>query len=553
MKLDAVGNIRSILYMHIRENTTSDRPSFLPRMAPSGWWIMDSLAAMAFAAALALSLRMLLERNTYWTVAGAVLIAAAALARAGLQARAEDSGTAAANRAKRDVRHGLFRTLLVTRGPSRKLIGEDVATAVDQVANLTGYHGRFLPLRRAAMVAPLIVAGAVALASPISAVILLITLIPFGLGMALAGGAARRAADAQVSALTRLSGLFVDRIRSLPIILAYAAEDRVTRQVDAAVKDVADRTYAVLRTAFLSSGTLEFFSAISVALVAVYCGFNLLGLLPFPVPEHLDLPRAFFALALAPEFYLPLRRLAAAYHEKQLGEAADAAIADRQAQPGPVSASGAALEPIARLDVTDAVIDYGGGRSVGPFGLSVARGELVALTGPTGSGKTSLLQMIVGLAPLSAGGLHASGIALEPGAANRQIGWAGQHVVLLPGTIADNIALADPAADREAVAAAAAAAGLELLIESRPEGLDTWIDPRGAGLSGGERRRIAFARALLARRPLLLLDEPTADLDAETAGSIIAMLVALRPSHAILVATHDPALIAAATREVAIA
>lgn len=526
-------------------------PSPNSTLAPA-LWILDSLAAALFAAALALSLQMLLARNTYWAVASAAAMAVAVLLRAALQTRADGAGISAANAAKQRVRRILFSRLLLSRGPARQLLGEDVSTAVDQVAALTGYHARFEPLRRAALVAPLAVAGLVALASPISAAILVATLLPFGLGMALAGGAARRAADAQVSALSRLSGLFVDRIRSLPIILVFGAEDRVTRQVDAAVHDVADRTHAVLRTAFLSSATLEFFSAISVALVAVYCGFNLLGLLPFPVPEQLDLPRAFFALALAPEFYLPLRRLSAAYHDKQIGEAAQTAIAAREVQPALSSGAGAPADPIERIAVTEVSIDYGGGRRVGPFSLSVTRGELVALTGPTGSGKTSLLHMIVGLAPLDSGVLVANGAPLAPGGANAQIGWTGQHVVLLPGTIADNIALADPAASREAISAAARRAGLGPLLKSRPEGLDSWLDPRGSGLSGGERRRIALARALLADRPLLLLDEPTADLDAETADSIVALLRELAQTRAVLAATHDPALIAVATREVAI-
>lgn len=519
--------------------------------APTLWWIFDAAAAALFAAALALSLGTLLTGYTYWTVVGVVAMVAALLVRSVMQWQAELAGIGVANRAKSRIRATLFPQLLRSRRAAKRLVGEELAIAVDQVSALTGYYGRFEPIKRAAAIAPLVIAALVALASPVSAAILIATLVPFAFGMALAGGAARRAADAQVAALSRLSGLFVDRVRALPIILAFGAEDRVARQVDTATHDVADRTYAVLRIAFLSSGTIEFFSAISVALVAVYCGFNLLGLLPFPVPEHLNLPRAFFALALAPEFYLPLRRLAAAYHEKQLGEAAETAINERATQAPPEAAC--LVGAIGAFEIEDAIIDYGGGRQVGPFSLSVARGELVALTGPTGSGKSSLLQMIVGLAPLSAGTLSAEGVALQSGSANASIGWAGQHVVLLPGTIADNIALANPNADRAAIAAAAHRAGLESLLATRRDGLDTWIDPRGSGLSGGERRRLALARVLLAHRPILLLDEPTADLDAATAASIIALLQALSDSHAIVAATHDPALIAAATRRVAIA
>ena len=539
--------------MHSHREARPDAPPPRPPIASSAWWIADSIAAALFAWALAISVQSLHQRNTYWTVVGAGGMATAALLRAVVQTRAEAAGMRAADHAKQRVRGSLFPKLLATRASAKRLLGEDISTAVDQVAALTGYYARFQTLRRAAVAGPLVVAALITWASPISAGILIATLLPFGLGMALAGGAARRAADAQVLALSRLSGLFVDRIRSLPIILAFGAEDRVTRQVDKAVHDVADRTYAVLRTAFLSSGTLEFFSAISVALVAVYCGFNLLGLLPFHVPEQLDLKRAFFALALAPEFYLPLRRLSGAYHEKQLGEAALAAIAEREAEAREPRRRVLFSHPIERMDVIDASIDYGGGRTVGPFNLSVSRGELLALVGPTGSGKTSLLHMIIGLVPLSRGRLCVNGEPMSPGLANDQIGWAGQHVILVPGTIRDNVALADPGASPDAVAAAAARAGLDPLLASRPDGLDTLIDARGSGLSGGERRRIAIARALLADRPLLLLDEPTADLDAETASSIIALLNELAATKGIVAATHDPALIAAATRQATIA
>lgn len=528
------------------------RPAFqrLSSQTAAIWWILDGPVAALFAAALALSLQTLVTRNTYWPVAGAFAMLAAVMLRAAVHILADRSGMTAADRAKRAIRSSLFPSLLSSRPASKRLIGEDLATAVDNVAVLTGYYGRFQPLKYAAALTPLVVAAIVALASPISAAILLATLIPFGLAMALAGGAARREADAQVLALSRLSGLFVDRIRSLPIILAFAAEDRITRQVETAVREVADRTYAVLRTAFLSSGIIEFFSAISVALVAVYCGFNLLGLLPFPVPEHLNLGGAFFALAMAPEFYLPLRRLSAAYHEKQLGEAALAAIGEREGTATGVPVAQCPLNSISSLRIENARIDYGEGRTVGPFDLAVSRGQLIALTGPTGSGKTSLLHMVVGLAPLASGRLLADNVPIDPGAANARIGWAGQHVVLLPGSIVDNVALADPSASREAIVEAVSRAGLDPLLKSRPDGIDTVIDTRGSGLSGGERRRIGLARALLADRPILLLDEPTADLDAATGASIIRLLVELARDRVVLVATHDPALIAAASGEV---
>jgi ATP-binding cassette subfamily C protein CydD len=136
-------------------------------------------------------------------------------------------------------------------------------------------------------------------ASPIAAGILGATLLPFIVAMALAGGAAADEARRQFVALARLSSRFADRVRALPVVLAFRAEQQEAAAIGAAADELAERTLRVLRVAFLSSGALEFFAALSVALVAVYCGFNLLGMLPFPVPEHLSLGQAFFVLALA--------------------------------------------------------------------------------------------------------------------------------------------------------------------------------------------------------------------------------------------------------------
>ena len=356
--------------------------------------------------------------------------------------------------------------------------------------------------------------------------------------MVLAGTAARAAAERQLATLAELSGLFVDRLRALPLIRHHGAQVRISRQVAGAAQEVATRTGAVLRVAFLSGAVLEFFAALSVALVAVYCGFALLGLLPFPAPETLDLRAALFALALAPEFYLPMRRLAAAYHDKQMGEAADKAIA--AALPDVEAALHPASPPFDGLHLKDLRIGIGSG--IGPVSLTLRPHDLIALTGPTGSGKTSMLAAIAGQIDPASGELT----PVDPA----RIAWAAQRPLLLPGSLADNIALVRPDADRAEIAQVAARVGLMPMLAARPEGLDLAIDHQGAGLSGGERRRIGLARAILSERPVLLCDEPTADLDAESAADIIALLIALSAERAILVATHDHRLTAAARMEV---
>lgn len=483
------------------------------------------------------------------------LIIAAAL-RAGVQVAATGSGQKTAVAAKHGWRLRAFGAVLTASAGSRTMLGEQVADATDRIEDLDGYHARFLPLRFAAGGTPLLIAAAAAAASWVAAAILLATLVPFALGMILAGTAASRVAARQLDILGRLSGLFIDRVRALPVIISFEAQERISRHLAGATQEVAKRTLAVLRVAFLSSAVLEFFAALSVALVAVYCGFNLLGLLPFPSPEKLDLGRALFVLVLAPEFYLPMRRLAAAYHDKQIGEAAMARLTDLPPAPIPDDSSPATLRPPATLRhppaiaIAGLVVDYGE-RQVGPFTLDIPAGCMTVLSGPSGSGKSSLLNALLRLAPTSAGAIRVDGQPI--GDLQGQVSWAGQTTTLLPGTIADNIRLARLGAADADVEDAARRAGLLTLVAGRAEGLATRLDTRGSGLSGGERRRIGIARALLRDAPLWLLDEPTADLDRQSADAIMHEIRQAAAERTVLLVTHDPRIAALADQHVSLA
>jgi ATP-binding cassette subfamily C protein CydD len=273
----------------------------------------------ACVAAWALALTQVLTQGA---AAGALLgLASAAGGRALLSRAISRTAAWQAFRIKSRLRRQAATAALADALPGTT-IGATMAAVVDEIEALDGYFSQYRPAELEARIGPLLIAVAVVPASPVTAAILLATLIPFAALMALAGGAASAEATRQFEALARLSGHFVDRVRALPVILAFQAEQAETARIATAAREVSRRTLNVLRVAFISSAVLEFFSAISVAIVAAYCGFSLLGLLPFKPPETLGFPAAFYALALAPEFYAPLRRLAAAYHEKQLGEAA---------------------------------------------------------------------------------------------------------------------------------------------------------------------------------------------------------------------------------------
>ena len=498
----------------------------------------DALGAALGAGGLAAGVSILagLLAQPIWLAAA--LLAAGGLVRAGAQWLAADLGMQAAIARKSAERARHWPALLAARD-ARSLTGTDLTRAVDSIEMLEGHEARFRPLRMAAVAAPLLVALIVALASPVSAAILLFTLPPFAFGLALAGTAARATAERQLSALGDLNALFVDRLRALREIRHFGAEDRILRQMGQASRDLALRTIATLKIAFLSGGVIEFFAAIAVALVALYAGFSLLGILPFRVPETLSLLSAFFVLAMAPEFYIPFRRLAAAYHDKQLGEAAKAALSEPAAMPVVGTA------PFTTLSVTALTVQYAQGQEIGPVSFNLDGSGLIALVGPTGSGKSSILAALAGYAPIRSGRLDWGAGAPPP------MGWARQSPLIMAGTLASNLRLASADATDAQLAAMADSLGLSALLTAR--GLDGEIDWFGSGLSGGERRRIGVGRALLSARPLLLLDEPTADLDAATAAEVRAVLADAARTRALVIATHDEALAALATQVVRLA
>ncbi|WP_420142458.1 thiol reductant ABC exporter subunit CydD [Sphingomonas sp.] len=507
--------------------------------------LADSLCAIAFAAGLAGTVVAIAQGNMRpWS--WLLLAGTAGVGRGVAAMLAARRGAASARTMKDGLRARLIAACFHGRDSDRTA-GGLMSMLVDEVDALDGYVARFLPARKAAALGPLLVLAATAFASPVAALILVGTLIPFVAAMALAGGAAADEQRRQLVALSRLSSRFVDRIRALPVVLAFGAVARETEGLGRAAEELSARTLRVLRVAFLSSGALEFFAALSVALVAVYVGFNLLGLLPFPVAETLTLGEGFFVLALAPEFYAPMRRLAAAYHDKQAAEAA----ADRLAAI-PVETPAPPLAFITKppaLSFRNVSIRYAADRrpAVADLSFDVGAGETVALVGPSGSGKSSLLHLLIGLAPLSGGTWRADGAIgtdLSPIAA-----WAGQVPLIVAGSIRDNLCLGRDEVDEACLRQVIERAGLLTLLR-RPGGLDAPLDARGGGLSGGERRRIGIARAMLKDAPLLLLDEPTAHLDTAAELELIDTIRAACRGRTALIATHSIALAAVADRVV---
>lgn len=470
----------------------------------------------------------------------------------------EIAGARAAGRVKTALRDRLAGHLLA-RGPAAldgRSSGAVAAALVDQVEALDGFYARFLPHLAVALLVPLAILVAVFPLDWVAGLLLLATapLIP-GF-MALIGMGAAALSRRQMRVLARLGGYVLDRLQGLPTLRLFGQDQAELARIRRVSDDYRQRTMAVLRVAFLSSAVLEFFSAVAIAMVAVYIGMSLLGIFAFGPGQDLTLFSGLFILLLAPEFFQPLRTLAAHYHDRAAAIGAVQELAPLlDAPPGVGAEDGAAATaPVAtpaamlRLDRVDFAYAPDRPPVLAGFSLTVAAGERVALVGPSGVGKSTVLHLLLGfLAPLN-GTVRVAGQA--PAAGRTQVSWIGQRPHLFHGTLADNLRLARPDADDAAVARAVAQAGLEPVVARLPDGLATRLGEDGHGLSGGEAQRVAIARALLKDAPILLLDEPTAHLDGETEAAVLAALAVVAAGRTVLIATHSLAGIGWAERQV---
>jgi len=297
---------------------------------------------------------------------------------------------------------------------------------------------------------------------------------------------------------------------------------------------------------------LELAATLGVALVAVTVGVRL-------VNGSIGFEAALTVLVLAPELYLPLRNLAAGFHANADG----AAVADRLLelieQPVAVVA-GAQRPPSARVAPIrfDAVSFSYPGRPtpvLSDVSLDIAPGETVALIGPSGGGKSTLATLLLRFHAPSSGRILVGDTDLadcDPGAWHRQIAWMPQDPTLFRGTVADNIRLGDPTASDARVREAAVLAGCASVIDHLGEGYETIVGEGGRTLSTGERQRIALARAFLRDAPLVVLDEPTANLDPAAARIVGESVERLRVGRTVLLIAHDAALARRADRSIAI-
>ncbi len=472
-------------------------------------------------------------------------------------------GETAALRAAARVKSQLRRKLIghcLRLGPAwagGQQPGGIAALATRGLDGLDPYFARYLPQLVLSVLVPAAVLATVTATDWISGLVIAVTLPLIPLFAVLVGLHTKAQTRRQWRLLAQLSGHFLDVVQGLPTLKAFGRAKAQEQVIATVTEQHRSTAMATLRVAFLSALVLELSAALATALVAVETGLRLLY-------GHMPYQTALLVLLLTPEAYLPLRAVAAQFHASAEGNAAAESVFQILDTPLPSQAGKTAARlagPGASVpDLRSATISLGrvtvaypgrGHPALAQLSLTISPGELIMLTGPSGAGKTTLLRLLLRfIEPTSGtvcvGGTDLAAVPVDPWRA--RIAWVPQHPWLFPGSVADNIALGQPAAARAAIEDAARLAGAAAFIESLPRGYDTLLGERAAQLSAGQRQQLALARAFLRDTPLLLLDEPTAHLAPAAAAAIGGVISGPLAGRTIIVATHRFSAIAGASQ-----
>ena len=485
--------------------------------------------------------------GTGTTVLAGPLVALLAVLLA--RAAASYGGEAAALRAAAAVKSRLRRRLAdhaLRLGPSwlaRHRSGEVTTLATRGLDGLDAYFARYLPQLVLACLVPVAVLIRVGLADWISAVIIGVTLPLIPVFAILVGLHTKTTTQRQWRLLARLGGHFLDVVEGLPTLKLFGRGKPQAEVIGEVTEEYRAATMSSLRVAFLSGFVLELAAALATALVAVEVGLRLLA-------GHLSYQTALLVLLLTPEAYLPLRAVGAQFHASTEGAAAARDVFAILDTPEPVLARPEASSSGRLVSLREDTIKLSGvtltypgrdGAALSGVDLVIRPGDRITLTGPSGAGKSSLLALLLRFVEPAGGRIEIGGVDLASvpvGEWRRQISWVPQQPYLFAASVADNIALGHPTASREAITRAARAAGAAEFIESLPRGYATGVGERGLRLSSGQRQQIALARAFLRDAPLLLLDEPTAHLDAVSARQLDTVIAALMADRTVIQVTH---------------
>jgi ATP-binding cassette subfamily C protein CydD len=499
-------------------------------------------------------------------------VAAGGLLRAAGGFGADRLAAAGAGRAEASAREAVLAALVLDDPADEQMsAGAAVAAVSEQLPRLGDHFHDYQRRTITACLAPAVILAVIFPASWVVGVLLALATPIVPVNMAVTGLGAETVSRRQMHQVAQLSGQVLERLQAMSTLRALGAIGHQRCLVERAATELAHRTTAVLRVAFLASTALEWVSTFGIGLVAMYVGATLLGYVRVPLlPFHLGTQAGVFVLLLAPAYFAPLRRFAAAYHQRQEALAAAGILAPltrratADAEPvAPVAtevtgSAGRAAAPASRsapgiapgVALQGVTVRFAGRSrpSLSDVSVFVPPRTVLGVAGPSGSGKSTLLKVAGGWLRPSEGRALIDGAPVAGDSGSARALLIGQHPYLFSGTLADNIALGQPGASRPRIWAAIEAAQLTSLVLRLPDGPDTVLGERGWSISGGEAQRVALARAFLSDAGFVLVDEPTAHLDAATEAALIEPLARLLRGRTALLASHSDAVLGIADR-----
>ena len=456
----------------------------------------------------------------------------------------EQMGFKAGKTLRLHLRQQIIQKLLAV-GPmslQQKPTGSWANLMLEQVENLHNFYARYLPQQFLSLIVPILILCVVFPINWAAGLILFSTLPLLPIFMALAGIKAVEANQRNIGVLSRMSGQFLDKLRGLETIRLFGQAEKQTEQIYQSTEEFRLSTMDVLKMAFLSSAVLEFFTAISIAVMAVYFGFTFLGELDFGgYGVAVGLFTGFFCLMLAPEFYQPLRELGVFYHDKAAAIAAADNIEtflNEEVLSHQVSQKDFQNQPLVIQAKDCVVLSVQGKCLTQPLNFEICEKQHIALVGQSGAGKSSLMNMLLGFLPYE-GSVTINGVELRELNLSQwraKLAWVGQNPQLIRGSLKENILLGNRKVSEQSLEQALSRSKADEFVYRL--GLEHQVQDSNAGISGGQAQRIAIARALLRDYELLMLDEPTASLDLQSEQQVLEALQHLSQQNTTLMITH---------------
>lgn len=453
----------------------------------------------------------------------------------------EQLAQTASNKIRASLRQQLLQAWQVTKPASlqQQAASSHAGHWLEDTDALDGYFSRYWPQQQLMLLSPLLILAAITVSNWLVGLLLLLSAPLIPLFMSLIGMGAEQINQKHLTQRQRLAGHFLDRLRKMALINRLGAAEQVKAEVASRSERYRQLVMKTLRVAFLSSAVLEFFASVAIAAVAIYIGFVLFGAINFGPAQSLTLASGIFMLALAPEFFQPLRQFAQSYHDRAAALAAATELAPQllpsallPTQPLQLQDTNETAKAFACLDLS---VNTATGRQIcQQVNINLNRGQCLLISGPSGAGKSTLLKTFAGLQAPADGQVCVGPLPVT----QAQVFYLAQKPWVFNGTLRENLAVLSPDVDDTALLAALNRVGLATLCES-PAQLDKPLTERGEGLSGGQLQRLALARVLLSSFDIILLDEPTASLDLASRQQIIACLEQLKRHYALIIVSHD--------------